>query len=51
MKGHLCQNRNADIRHLLDSLVSTLAVYAFAFRFKLYLDDLLRGWLLQDTNA
>ena len=28
---------NADLRHLLDSLVSALAVYATAFRSKLYL--------------
>jgi len=34
LKRHSSQNQNADIRHLLDSLVSALAVYATAFRSK-----------------
>ena len=33
----LSQNQNADIRHLLDSLVSALALYATAFRCRLSL--------------
>ena len=37
LKRHSSQNQNADIRHLLDSLVSALAVYATAFRSKLSL--------------
>ena len=38
LKRHSSQNQNADIRHLLDSLVSALAVYATAFRSKLSLE-------------
>ena len=38
LKRHSSQNHNADIRHLLDSLVSALAVYATAFRSKLSLE-------------
>jgi len=36
LKRHSSQNQNADIRHLLDSLVSALAFYATAFRSKLF---------------
>jgi len=37
LKRHFFSKPNADIRHLLDSLVSALAVYATAFTSKLYL--------------
>jgi len=39
LKRHSSQNQNTDIRPLLDSLVSALAVYAIAFRSKLSLFD------------
>ena len=38
LKRHPFLKQNADIRHLLDSLVSALVVYATAFRSKLSLE-------------
>jgi len=38
---------NADLRHLLDSLVSALAVYATAFRSKLSLVPGHRNWQIE----
>jgi len=38
LKRHSSPKPNADIPHLLDSLVSALALYATAFRSKLSLE-------------
>ena len=40
MEEAIFSKPNADIQHLLDSLVSALAVYATAFRSKLSLHEL-----------